>query len=429
LILGSYPYIPSNATYKRVILTGMLCILTLFICLAFVISDVSRNQTNAIGVLFACMMVSLVAFMLNRRGNHLTAKILLAIAVNFTLFLLSESEPLEIGLYLFFIVTCIAAIVAFGLEELPLSVLFVGLSISLFLLSLYTDFGLYPHMVADDEYIRFNILLNFLLALASAAIIVYFVVNLNYRSEKELRQNELEIKAKHEELVRLNAELDRFVYSTSHDLRSPISSMRGLVTLSRMTEDPKEIECYLKMMEDQLVKLSNFIRDIADYSRNTRLDLNKQEIEINKVVHDALESMKFLPGSNRIEIVQDIPGNLLFTTDPARLQMILSNLISNSFKYADMNKAAPFIQISARRSGSLLQLEIRDNGVGIDKQYIAKIFDMFFQAHAKAEGSGLGLYIAKEAAAKLNGQISVTSTLGEGTHFCVEIPETINPAA
>jgi signal transduction histidine kinase len=102
--------------------------------------------------------------------------------------------------------------------------------------------------------------------------------------------------------------------------------------------------------------------------------------------------------------------------------MVLFNLISNAFKYHDSSKETKTIVISAVISAKNAQISIADNGVGIDKQYLERIFDLFFRGSEKSSGSGLGLFIAKEALDKLKGTLKVKSELGKGSEFIATIP-------
>jgi len=111
-----------------------------------------------------------------------------------------------------------------------------------------------------------------------------------------------------------------------------------------------------------------------------------------------------------------------FYSSPTRLDIIFNNLLSNAIKYADLKKDQPFIEIDIQSTPAEAQITVRDNGEGIPGEATAKIFDMFFRASGKGSGSGLGLYIVKEAIQKLRGTINVQSELGKGTEFVVRIP-------
>ncbi|MBK7650869.1 MAG: HAMP domain-containing histidine kinase [Flammeovirgaceae bacterium] len=171
------------------------------------------------------------------------------------------------------------------------------------------------------------------------------------------------------------------------------------------------------MMQGRVENLQKFIRDISDYSRNTRTSITLQTFSIDKVIRNILESLQFYPNAEKINLRINVSPDLLLTSDLSRFQIIVSNLISNGFKYSDPSKENSFIDISATSKNEQLELAIKDNGLGIQSKFIEKIFDMFYQANERSEGSGLGLYIVKQAVEKLNGSINVTSTLGEAQPF------------
>jgi signal transduction histidine kinase len=423
LILGVHPYIPSRSKYKRVVLTSQLSLLTLVICLIFFTIDAFYQTIGyALPFHFGCAFMAIASFILNRKGQHTVAKILLALAVNFSIYLFSEREPMEIGLYMFFIVANIGTIAAFGFEEKKLAIGFITLSFILFTISLYTDIDILPRVSGDAEYIKFNIFLNFLICFVSSAVIIYFLINLNNRSEEALLENEQQMLLKNEELTKLNAELDRFMYSTSHDLRSPISSVLGLIQLTRMTDDREEIKTYVEMMEERLASLNKFIKDISDYSRNARTEVNHEKVYPHKVILEIVENLKFYPGAGKVKVEVNIDAGFNIVTDSTRFRIIFGNLISNSFKYIDPYKENPFIKVSVNAHPNRVEFTLEDNGLGISDKYLPKIFDMFFQAHEKSEGSGLGLYIVKEAIDKLKGTITAKSKLEVGTSFEVILP-------
>ena len=212
------------------------------------------------------------------------------------------------------------------------------------------------------------------------------------------------------------------MYSTSHDLRSPISSVLGLIQLAKMTEDNKEVKGYMEMMEGRLASLNKFIKDISDYSRNARTEINREPVLVHQIIQDIVDNLKFYPGAEKVRVDIEIDSGFKIHTDPTRLRIIFSNLISNSFKYVDARKENPYIRISALENNTQVQFRVVDNGVGIPENYLPRIFDMFFQAHEKSEGSGLGLYIVKESVGKLNGTIVARSKLEGGCEFELNLP-------
>ena len=129
-----------------------------------------------------------------------------------------------------------------------------------------------------------------------------------------------------------------------------------------------------------------------------------------------------MPGFDLLDVKVSIRHQTEFKTDYYRMSVVMNNLISNAIKYLDRNKQKPFLGITVNDDNEKALLWVQDNGMGIDNSLIPKIFDMFFRANTERDGSGLGLYIVKEAMQKLQGTIDIESELGEGTMFDLEIP-------
>ncbi len=226
-----------------------------------------------------------------------------------------------------------------------------------------------------------------------------------------------------QELKTANYELDRFVYSTSHDLRAPLNSMLGLIEIAKddTTEDIT-LE-HLKMLKRSAKKLDGFICDILDYSRNSRMAVKMEEINFRDLLNDITENLKFIGDNNRaIEFIIEISGETSICSDKNRLITILGNLISNAIRYQNPKVSNPFVRIKIETSQTETRITIEDNGIGISEEVHSKIFDMFYRVSHESVGSGLGLYIVKEAVNKLNGEIKVQSQSGIGTTFLIKIP-------
>lgn len=226
-----------------------------------------------------------------------------------------------------------------------------------------------------------------------------------------------------QELKTANYELDRFVYSTSHDLRAPLNSMMGLIEIAKDDTTEEQMLDYLKMLKGSAEKLDGFICDILDYSRNSRMKIDNEHINFKELLSDVTENLKFIGGNIRtVEIKIDIPEETSIYSDKNRLLTILNNLISNAIRYQNSKIANPFVSVKIETFPTETIILIKDNGIGIDKESQAKIFDMFYRVSQESVGSGLGLYIVKEAVSKLNGDIKVQSEIGIGTTFLIKIP-------
>jgi len=421
-LLGKKDFILSHTEYKRAILVGQLCLLTVALCTAYLILDISNQVYHGLIFQIGCACLALVALLFNRARFYTTAKLILAFSINLTVFGFAQVEPKEVGLYMFYIPTSLGALAAFGYEERRKSILLILLPISFFALSQLTDISFIQKTSHRADLDQLNFIINFGGSLLASVFIIYFLIRVNYSSEANLVANEKQLIEKNNELSKLNTELDRFVYSTSHDLMAPLSSVKGLIYLTRMSEDKNETSSLLSMMEERVESLQKFIRDISDYSRNSRIEVTNENFSIHKLVKSILENLRFYPNIKKINIELNIPANLHIISDPNRIQIVLSNLITNSIKYSDISKENCFVKISTSIHETEVQFRIEDNGIGIKEDHLNSVFEMFYKASENSEGSGLGLYIVKQTIEKLNGTISVSSKYRMGTSFLVSIP-------
>lgn len=240
----------------------------------------------------------------------------------------------------------------------------------------------------------------------------------------ERKAVEEKLERQNKELKKANAELDRFVYSTSHDLRAPLTSLMGLIDI--IDEDLVETEIdqkeRIKMMKQSIAKLDNFIEDIINYSRNSRTGIEENEINFKEIINQSYQSLKYMEGSARIAIEVVVEQTGKFISDKRRIQLTLNNLISNAIKYQDKAKENPYIIITVVTDTEKAIITVEDNGIGIAEEKQAKVFEMFYRATLLSIGSGLGLYIASEAVSKLAGTIYLKSNQGVKTTFTITIP-------
>ncbi|MBT30450.1 MAG: hypothetical protein CMO01_12395 [Thalassobius sp.] len=223
-------------------------------------------------------------------------------------------------------------------------------------------------------------------------------------------------------LEKANAELDRFVYSVSHDLRAPIASAIGLSQIALNSTNLEEINHLNSLKVKTLNKLDRFIKDILDYSRNSRLEVKGEAVDWQETIDLILIEYHQAIQERNIEIVVNIDGDESFYTDRLRINIILNNLLSNAFKFLKDYTNEHKIEILINSNPNYTDITISDNGIGIEAERIDKVFDMFYRANDLKPGSGIGLYILKESLNKLNGEIKVESKVGVGTSFFLKIP-------
>ncbi len=258
-------------------------------------------------------------------------------------------------------------------------------------------------------------------------LLLSIFVAITGRVISDLQDTEKLLHIQNQELENTNKELDRFVYSASHDLSAPLKSILGLVSISKMDSDPRATESYMNQIENSVLKLDSFINEILDYSRNKRMEISAEQFELKELCEEILDNLKYMDDFSTIQV--DLNGLKQSTVqqDKVRVKIILSNLISNAIRF---QKRIPghqsLIKISSERDLDITMIHVEDNGEGIRSEHNHKIFEMFFRASDTSKGSGLGLYIARESAQKIGAKIRLRSVYGKGSTFTVIAPD-INP--
>jgi PAS domain S-box-containing protein len=223
-----------------------------------------------------------------------------------------------------------------------------------------------------------------------------------------------------EELKTRNAELDNFVYKVSHDLRAPLSSVLGLVNLAQMPGNDDSLTEYVKIIGSKVGQLDHFISDVLSHSKNLKMDVKTGVIDFESIIHKTFQDLNYMQGANQVDLNVQITGPL-FYNDPWRIGEIFRNLISNAIKYRKINEGSCIaIQIDVKTDHA--SIVFKDNGIGISRENLTRIFEMFYRASEQSDGSGLGLYIVKNAIEKLGGQLVVDSQPDVGTTFEITLP-------
>lgn len=250
----------------------------------------------------------------------------------------------------------------------------------------------------------------------------YFFQSVNY-TDVLLKRTLHELEQKNEELKKANTELDRFVYSASHDLRAPLTSVLGLVYLLKEKDAEQDKNLYLDLMIESIGKLDSTIRDIVAYSKNNKTEIKFENINLKRLLEPIIVQLSNIEARNinlfdHVKVVNDFN----FIGDWSRLQIIFYNLMSNSIKYRSMMRELEIV-IDVVELPDSLEIKFSDNGIGIDSKYINKIFDMFYRSNEKSTGAGLGLFVVKEIVDKLKGNIQVYSAEDVGSTFKINLPK------
>lgn len=252
---------------------------------------------------------------------------------------------------------------------------------------------------------------------ASATILIASII-------QDLENSREELKEKNEGLIATNLKLDSFVYASSHDLKSPINNIEGLLHLmskrnKNVSETGSRDQVLIEKMQQSADSLKNTIGDIENLmkvERTTEDDVD--DIDLQKLLEQILGENEMSFNLNDIQVEQqfEVPE---IRYSRMQLRSILYNLVSNAFKYASPNRK-PRISIRTFQKDGQTVLQVEDNGVGIDlDKHGEKLFQMFKRFHPDRPGSGLGLYAVKQIAEKNNGSILVESKPDAGAKFTI----------
>lgn len=415
LIIGKDKYIESYGEFKQAMLSGQFALIGVVICLLYMTFDLAAGVYETTPIFISAIFFLLLSIVIHRQGDHCLANYFLLPTINFTVYIFASSESPNTGAFIFFIVNALAAFAVFNYKQRLLSILFAAFTYVLFVLAYFVDFSILPPRNYDDDSLLFFVVINFTLALPGGMMAVYLLISLNHH-------NAMQLVANNTLLTKTNAELDRFVYSTSHDLRAPLTSVMGLITITERAENKEDVKKYLTMIKDRVHSLDRFIKDITDYSRNNRLEIRREQVKLVDLAQEVWESLKYQPEAERINFQIEIADDVYIESDKARLQVVISNLISNAVRYHDVRKPEQYIRLQYQVNGHVISIKVEDNGQGISPEFHSKVFEMFFRANEQSKGSGLGLYIVKEALVKLSGSIQLESVPGLGTTFTVRLP-------
>lgn len=225
------------------------------------------------------------------------------------------------------------------------------------------------------------------------------------------------------ELLHANKELDHFIYKTSHDIRGPLATFKGLCVIARTDiKDPVGLDLVrmLNLTADKMISILNRLLIVNEI--NTR-ELKPEIIDIQSCIDKVLvnEKMKGLPP--RLIFKYEIDKGVVLKSDRNLVMIILENLIDNSVKFYDQSiRVDPFVDVKISQENTSVLFTVTDNGIGIDEVSKQNIFQMFVRGSERSQPGGIGLYLARLATEKLEGTIELVTMPEKLTRFFVRIP-------
>lgn len=393
----------------------ILLIFSIFMVTQFFVALFCINTENLEVITACCIIISGLYIYLYKTQNYNHVRLLLFFFTTVLLAFFWFTTEGILGSTPYYIVFSIFTFVAISEEKyhkyiVSSYIIFYGI------LSLidYT----YPEYAIKYETIqgqRIDIIISVLF------VAMFIAFSFNYIIRK-YEQQQIATEKEFAEQKRLNEELDSFVYRTSHDLRAPIVSTLGLVGLMENAKSLEEVQRYSALQRKSLEKLDAFIVDIIQYSQNNRAEVEQSPIDFEELFQDCIadcDKKQYLPP---VSCDISVDATHILFSDKMRLKVLFDNMINNSHQFVDKNKKEHFLHISVKNENKNWEITFEDNGIGISEKHVDRVFDMFYRATNTTKGSGIGLYIVKQAIAKLGGTIECKSQIGVGATFIVKLP-------
>ncbi len=250
--------------------------------------------------------------------------------------------------------------------------------------------------------------------------------NKNRELDIEVDKKTVDLARANQSLKQVNEELDNFIYKTSHDIRGPLASLKGMCNVALMdVTDPVALE-YLKKLDATAERLNSILTRLVIINQINNSKINVQKIDFTSIVNDVLmlEKKKGLPPD--LKINTDIDPAARIESDKELVRIVLENLIDNAIKfYNDSERVDSFLNIQISRvEHDGVKVRVIDNGIGISESSPSKLFQMFSRASERSETGGIGLYITKTATEKIGGKVGLLTTPEGYTEFYVIFPAT-----
>ncbi|GAC1348691.1 MAG: hypothetical protein NVSMB27_17540 [Ktedonobacteraceae bacterium] len=250
-------------------------------------------------------------------------------------------------------------------------------------------------------------------------------------AEQAAEERAADLEVSNQELEQVNQMKDKFLSMASHELKTPITSIRGhaelmLRRLSKQKELPKafiDVRTALERIDEQTYRLQSLVDDLLNLSsiRSGKIELELSRCDLRDVCRGVVEDQQLLTG--RAIMLESPPSPVLVNGDSDRLSQVVSNLVSNALKYSPETAR---VQVNIHEQEQTACIEVHDDGQGIAADQVNKIFETFYRTPdaqtSKKSGWGLGLAICKDIVERHKGHIWCESQLGKGSTFFVELP-------
>lgn len=267
-----------------------------------------------------------------------------------------------------------------------------------------------------------NILLMGLIGLGLFTIILVAVLLRLRRLNQSLNENIATRIESEEKLREINEKLQSMIYRSSHDIKSPLNSVKGLIGLMRTENDPAQSRQFLEMIDRKLDQLHEFVAGLLAIGQVDNQALQEKWVMISVTTDSVMDSLENMKGFSEVNIINKLNPDEKIYTDETIIRSSIQNLISNAIKYRNLESSDSYCEISSKTEGNVYHLMVKDNGIGIEANHLDKLFDKFSRFSVQSEGTGIGLHLVKKSIEKIGGVLSVKSTPGSGSTFTLSLP-------
>jgi hypothetical protein len=414
----------SHVSYDEIIRIELLvatCLLSIVSGVFYIIIGIFFGLSFSIilnYLLFFLIAIPFILFLVKKNYCN-QAKLVMMIVGSIFMFVKAASLGRDSGMNISMLIIFFATFAFYSIEDYKYIFLSLSITVVLIIFLETTDYTLLGN---DNTTSKYEYEFNYISTILFCVLFFYVILRVNQYINNKLSELNTKLRLKNNSLRKVNEELDSYVYRTSHDMRSPLTSLMGLIHLIKLEKDFSKMEELTTMQENCVNKLDLHIQQIIHLSKNSKTESQLVPIDFRSMLNDIFDELSFFEQAHNIHKIIRIGGIAEFYSDPYRIQTILINLISNSIKYYRISDERPIIEIDIHINEKLTTILIKDNGIGIAEENLINIFNMFYRASNQSKGSGLGLYIVKEMVEKLNGTISVKSNINMFTQFIIEFP-------
>jgi len=256
-------------------------------------------------------------------------------------------------------------------------------------------------------------------SISVAFFFFYYLLNKIYTAESKLLSS-------NNSLAETNYELESFIYRASHDFRTPLTTMKGILIASRLDKNPESHEKYFEMLQESTDRMDSYLLELMEITTNKHKKITSETINLSAFIKELIDEIGFIASLEKIDISFEHEADFTIVSDRTRLKILLRNILVNAVKYHDESKKRHLIKIGIAKENGGVKIDFWDNGIGIDENTLPKIFEMFYRGTHLSVGCGLGLYIAKTIAITLGYEITVESEIGQWTTATVYIKSSFN---